>query len=68
MNANQTQKHSKQSTKLNLSIVPMERAEPPTIWQRMQKAFAKSDLNLQGWQELEFKRTKQSSSTQGRNH
>lgn len=68
MNANQTQKHSKQSAKLNLSLVPMEKAEPPTIWQRMKKAFAKSDLNLQGWQELEFKRIKQSSSAQGRNH
>lgn len=68
MNANQNKKQSEQESKINLALIPLERAEQPSIWQQMKKAFAKSDLDLQTWQRLESKRTRLSSSEQWRNN
>lgn len=67
MNAKQNQKQSKQETKLNLALIPLEKAEQPSLWQRVKMAFATSDeLNFQTWQRLESKRTRLSSSEQWR--
>jgi hypothetical protein len=63
-----TKKQSEQKSKINLALIPLERAEQPSIWQRMKMAFAKSDLDLQTWQRLESKRTRLSSSEQWRNN
>lgn len=68
MNANQNQNQSKQETKLNLALIPLEKAEQPSLWQRMKMAFATSDeLDFQTWQRLESKRVRPNSSEQWRN-
>ena len=69
MNANQNQKQSKHETKLNLALIPLEKAEQPSLWQRMKMAFATSDeLDFQTWQQLESKRVRPNSSEQWRNN
>ncbi len=68
MNANQNKNQSKRETKLNLVLIPLEKAQTPSIWQQMKMAFATSDLELSEWQRLESKRIKKSSSEQWGNH
>jgi hypothetical protein len=69
MNANQNQKQSKCETKLNLALIPLEKAEQPSLWQRVKKAFVVSDeLDFQTWQRLESKRVRPNSSEQWRNN
>lgn len=69
MNANQNQKQSKHETKLNLVLIPLEKAEQPSLWQRVKMAFATSDeLDFQSWQRLESKRVRPNSSEQWRNN
>ncbi|MBL7545557.1 MAG: hypothetical protein JNL11_17190 [Bdellovibrionaceae bacterium] len=68
MNANQNQKKSKHETKLNLVLIPLEKAEQPSLWQRVKMAFATSDeLDFKTWQRLESKRVRPNSSEQWRN-
>lgn len=69
MNANQNQKQSKHETKLNLVLIPLEKAEQPSLWQRVKMEFATSDeLDFQTWQRLESKRVRPNSSEQWRNN
>lgn len=69
MNANQNQKQSKKDTNLNLALIPLEKAEQPSLWQRLKMAFVTSDeLDFQSWQRLESKRVRPSSSEQWRNN
>lgn len=69
MNANQNQNQSKQEAKLNLALIPLEKAEQPSLWQRLKMAFVTSDeLDFQSWQRLESKRVRPSSSEQWRNN
>lgn len=69
MNANKNQKQSKHEAKLNLALIPLERAEQPSLWQRVKKAFVVSDeLDFQTWQRLESKRVRPSSSEQWRSN
>ena len=67
MNANQ--KQPKQETKLNLTLIPLEKVEQPSLWQRVKMAFAVSDeLDFQTWQRLESKKVRPNSSEQWRNN
>jgi len=69
MNANQNQKQSMQESNLNLALIPLEKAEQPSIWQRVKMAFAASDeLDFQTWQKIESKRVRRNSSEQWRNN
>ena len=69
MNANQNKKQSKHETKLNLALISLEKAEQPSLWQRMKMAFTASDeLDFQTWQRLESKRVRPNSSEQWRNN
>ncbi|OYZ21006.1 MAG: hypothetical protein B7Y39_09990 [Bdellovibrio sp. 28-41-41] len=69
MNANQNQKQSKQETMLNLALIPLEKAEQPSLWQRVKMAFATSDeLDFQTWQQLESKKVRPNSSEQWRSN
>lgn len=68
MNAIQNKKQSKRETQLNLALIPLEKAQTPSLWQRMKMTFATSDLDFSEWQRLESKRIKQGSSEQWRNH
>ncbi len=69
MNANQKQKQSMQESNLNLALIPLEKAEQPSIWQRVKMAFAASDeLDFQTWQKIESKRVRRNSSEQWRNN
>ncbi len=68
MNADQNKNQSKHKAKLNLALIPLEKMESPSIWQRMKMALTKSDLDIQGWEQLESKRIRQSSSEKWRNH
>lgn len=69
MNANQNQKQSKQDSNLNLALIPLEKAEQPSIWQRVKMAFVASDeLDFQTWQKIESKRVRRNSSEQWRNN
>lgn len=69
MNANQNQKQSKQDSNLNLALIPLEKAEQTSIWQRVKMAFAASDeLDFQTWQKIESKRVRRNSSEQWRNN
>jgi len=69
MNTNQNQKQSMQESKLNLALIPLEKAEQPSIWQRLKMAFVASDeLDFQTWQKIESKRVRRNSSEQWRNN
>lgn len=69
MNANQNRTLSKQESKLNLALIPLEKAEQPSLWQRVKKSFVSSDeLDFQSWQRHESKRVRPSSSEQWRNN
>lgn len=69
MNANQNRTQSKQEAKLNLALIPLEKAEQPSLWQKVKMAFATSDeLDFQTWQRLESKRVRPNSSEQWRNN
>lgn len=69
MKANQNQKQSKQEPNLNLALILLEKAEPPSLWQKVKRAFAASDeLDFQTWQRIESKRVRQNSSEQWRNN
>lgn len=69
MNANQDQKQSKQDSNLNLALIPLEKAEQPSIWQRVKMAFAASDeLDFRTWQRIESKRVRRNSPEQWRNN
>lgn len=69
MNANQNQKQSKQEPNLNLALIPLEKAEQPSLWKRVRRAFAASDeLDFQTWQRIESKQVRRNSSEQWRNN
>lgn len=69
MNANQNQKQSKQEPNLTLALIQLEKAEQPSIWQRLKRAFATSDeLDFQIWQRIESKRVRRNSSEQWRSN
>ncbi len=60
--------HLDQDSQFNPLLIPLKKAEPFKLWQRIKMTFRKSDLDFQQWQTLESKKTKQSSSTQWRNN
>lgn len=62
MNANQNKNLSQPDPKRSLALIPLEKAESPSLWQRMKISFATPDLNFQEWQRLESKRTRPDSS------
>ncbi len=69
MNANQNKNSSRRETKLNLVLIPLEKAEQPSLWQRVKKVFTVSDeMDFQTWQRLESKRVRPISSEQWRNN
>lgn len=69
MNANQNNKQSNREIKLNLALIALEKAEQPSIWERLKTALSASDeLDFQTWQRLESKRVRSSSSEQWRNN
>lgn len=60
MNAKQIKTKSEAECELNLSLVPLEKAEASSLWSRIKKALAPSDLTLEIWERLEMKRSRSS--------
>ncbi len=68
MNAKQIQTNEQSASDLNLSLIALEKAEQPSLWSRIKKALAPSDMTLESWERLEMKRSQASFTTnQGRN-
>ncbi|MBL7670330.1 MAG: hypothetical protein JNM39_07570 [Bdellovibrionaceae bacterium] len=70
MNAKQIKTITRAKRELNFSLIPLERAERPSLWSQIKKNFAASpDLNLEAWERLEMKRSRGSfTSNQWRNY
>ncbi|MBK9324487.1 MAG: hypothetical protein IPM97_16325 [Bdellovibrionaceae bacterium] len=60
MNAKQIKTQVDAKRDLNLSLITIEKAEQPSLWDRLKKAFSPSDMTLEGWERLEMKRTRPS--------
>jgi hypothetical protein len=57
MNAKQIKTKTDSKRDLNLSRIPLEKAEKPSLWSRLRTALTSSqDMNLESWQRLETKR------------
>lgn len=70
MNAKQIKTNTHAERELNLSLIPLERTEQPSLWSQIKKAFAPpSDLSLEAWERMEMKRSRSSfTSNQRRNY
>lgn len=60
MNAKQIQTNEQSASDLNLSLIALEKAEQPSVWSRIRKALAPSDMTLESWERLEMKRSRSS--------
>lgn len=60
MNAKQIKNNADTKRDLNLSLIAIEKAEQPSVWERLKKTFSPSDMTLEGWERLEMKRTRSS--------
>jgi hypothetical protein len=60
MNAKQIKNNANAKRDLNLSLIVVEKAEQPSVWGRLKKAFSPSDMTREGWERLEMKRTRSS--------
>ncbi len=60
MNAKQIKTQGNSKLDLNLSLIAVEKAEQPSVWERLKKALSPSDMTLEGWERLEMKRTRSS--------
>lgn len=56
MNAKQIKIQSETKRAASLSLLPLEKAATPTLWERLKLAFTKSDLSFEQWERLEMKR------------
>lgn len=57
MNAKQIKTQTDSKRGLNLSLILLEKAERPSLWNRLRTALTSSqDMNLESWQRLETKR------------
>ncbi|MGE3386023.1 MAG: hypothetical protein AB7K41_04780 [Bdellovibrionales bacterium] len=56
MNAKQIKIQSETKRAANLSLIPLEKAAKPTLWERLKLPFTKSDLSFEQWERLEMKR------------
>lgn len=56
MNAKQIKTQTESKCDLNLSLISLEKAEQPTVWDRFKKVFTSSDMSLERWERLEMKR------------
>ena len=57
MNAKQIKTQTDSKRGLNLSLIPLEKAEQPSLWSRLRTALTSSqDMNLESRQRLEAKR------------
>lgn len=56
MNAKQIKVQNETKKAANLSLIPLEKAMKPNLWERLKLTFAKSDLNFEQWERLEMKR------------
>jgi len=60
MNAKQIQTNEQSAGDLNLSLIALEKAEQPSLWIRIRKALAPSDMTQESWERLEMKRSRSS--------
>lgn len=56
MNAKQIKIQSETKRAASLSLIPLEKAAKPTLWERLKLSFTKSDLSFEQWERLEMKR------------
>ncbi len=56
MNAKQIKIQSETKKAASLSLIPLEKAAKPSLWERLKLAFTKSDLSFEQWERLETKR------------
>jgi len=56
MNAKQIKIQSETKRAASLSLIPLEMAAKPNLWERLKLAFTKSDLSVEQWGRLEMKR------------
>ena len=56
MNAKQIKIQSETKRSANLSLIPLEKAAKPTLWERLKLSFTRSDLSFEQWERLEMKR------------
>lgn len=56
MNAKQIKIQSETKRAASLSLIPLEKAAKPTLWERLKLALTKSDLSFEQWEHLEMKR------------
>lgn len=66
MNAKQLKDQTNSVRDLNFALIPLEKAEQPSLWSRLRKAFATPDLTLESWERLEMKRSPSSFNSQQR--
>ncbi|MBL7545516.1 MAG: hypothetical protein JNL11_16980 [Bdellovibrionaceae bacterium] len=64
MNVKQNNDQKRSARELNLSLIQLEKAEPPSLWSRLKKSFSTPDLTKESWELLEMKRTRSSFSLQ----
>lgn len=55
MNAKEKLKSSQAQPELNLSLIPLEKAEPISFWERLKKSLSAADLTVRDWERLESK-------------
>jgi hypothetical protein len=60
MNAKEIKNQNDGSELGNLKLISIEKAEQPSVWTRLKRALAPSDLTLEGWERLEMKRSRSS--------
>lgn len=56
MNAKQIKTKTASQRDLNLSLIPLEKAERPSLWNRLRTSWSSPDMTLESWQRLETKR------------
>ncbi len=56
MNAKQIKIQSETEMAANFSLIPLEKAAKPSLWERLKLTFTKSDFSSEQWEHLEMKR------------
>lgn len=60
MNAEKIKNNTQAEYELKLSLISLEKADQPSVWSRIKKALAPSDMSMESWERLEMKRTRSS--------
>ena len=64
MNAMEIKSQSGGPKLANFELISIEKAEHESVWTRLKRAFAPSDLTMETWERLEMKRPRSSCTAQ----